>query len=167
MILHKISVVLLVGLLSCNAEHNDKAVITFEENRPVEKIRLKDLNEQNVNLEKYRGKTVFINFWATWCKPCIEEMPSIANAQNILFDKGVIFVLASGESTEEINTFRNTHDYKFNYIRIDNSEELGIQALPATFIFNPDGKLVFSETGSRKWDNKSNIDLIINIAKTK
>lgn len=167
MIPRKISVVLLVGLLSCNGDNSDKAVITIEANNPIEKLRITDLDGQWINLDKYKGKTVFINFWAGWCRPCIEEMPSIANAQNILIKKEVIFLLASGESAEEINAFRNTHDYKFNYIRIENSEELGIQALPTTFIFNPDGKLVFSETGSRQWDDKKNIDLIINFAKTK
>lgn len=166
-IFRKTAVVLLFSLLGCNRGNNDKAPVIIKEDRPVEKIRLKDLNDQPVNLEKYKGKTVFISFWATWCRPCIEEMPSIANAQKILIEKGVIFLLASGESAEEINAFRNAHDYKFNYIRIENSEESGIQALPTTYIFNPEGKLVFSEMGSRKWDDKNNIDLIINIAKTK
>lgn len=166
-IFRKTAVVLLFSLSGCNTGNNDKAPVIIKEERPVEKIRLKDLNDQPVNLDKYKGKTVFINFWATWCRPCIEEMPSIANAQKILTDTDVIFLLASGESAEEINAFRNAHDYKFNYIRIKNSEESGIQALPTTYIFNPAGKLVFSETGSRKWDDKNNIDLIINIAKTK
>lgn len=166
-IFRKTAVVLLFSLSGCNTGNNDKAPVIIKEERPVEKIRLKDLNDQPVNLDKYKGKTVFINFWATWCRPCIEEMSSIANAQKILTDTDVIFLLASGESAEEINAFRNAHDYKFNYIRIKNSEESGIQALPTTYIFNPAGKLVFSETGSRKWDDKNNIDLIINIAKTK
>lgn len=166
-IFRKTAVVLLFSLSGCNTGNNDKAPVIIKEERPVEKIRLKDLNDQPVNLDKYKGKTVFINFWATWCRPCIEEMPSIANAQKILTDTDVIFLLASGESAEEINAFRNAHDYKFNYIRIKNSEESGIQALPTTYIFNSEGKLVFSEMGSRNWDDKNNIDLIINIAKTK
>ena len=166
-IFRKTAVVLLFSLSGCNTGNNDKAPVIIKEERPVEKIRLKDLNDQPVNLDKYKGKTVFINFWATWCRPCIEEMPSIANAQKILTDTDVIFLLASGESAEEINAFRNAHDYKFNYIRIKNSEESGIQALPTTYIFNPEGKLVFSEMGSRNWDDKNNIDLLINIAKTK
>lgn len=166
-VIRKISFVFLFGFLGCNEVDKDKSVTAIETDRPTDKIRLKDLNEQPINLKKYRGKTVFINFWATWCKPCIEEMPSIANAQIILLEKEVIFLLASGESAEEINSFRNNHNYKFNYIRIENSEESGIQALPTTFIFNAEGKLVFSEMGYRKWDDKSNIDLIMNIAKTK
>ena len=163
--IRKISFVFLFGFLGCNGVDKDKSVTAIETDRPTDKIRLKDLNEQPINLEKYRGKTVFINFWATWCKPCIEEMSSIEKAQKILLEKEVIFLMASGESAVEINAFRNTHGYKFNYNRIENSEELGIEALPATFIFNPDGKLVFSESGSRKWDNADNINMILKISK--
>ena len=164
-IIRKISVVFLFGFLSCNGVDKSKSVTAIDKDRPFNIIRLKELNEQPINLEKYKGKTIVINFWATWCKPCLEEMPSIAKAQNILLEKEVIFLMASGESTEEINAFRNTHDYKFNYARIENSEESGIQALPATFIFTPDGKLVFSETGARKWDKADNINMILKIAK--
>ena len=161
----KISVALLFGIIGCNGEDKDKSASPVKLDRVIDKIRLKDLNEQSINLEQYKGKTLFINFWATWCKPCIEEMPSIEKAQNILRDKDVVFLLASGESVEEIEDFRVNHDYKFNYVRIENSEELNIHALPTTFIFDPEGNLVFSEMGDRKWDDKNNIDMILKIAK--
>ena len=72
--------------------------------------------------------------------------------------------MASGESTEEIEAFRKTRAYDFNYALIENSEELGIQALPTTYIFNTEGELVFSEPGYRNWNEKDNIDLIRKIA---
>lgn len=164
-IISKIIVVLLLGIVGCNGTDKDKPVVTVGTEQQIYKIRLKDLDEQIINLQKYKGKTIFINFWATWCRPCIEEMPSIEKAQHILRNEEVVFLLASGESAEEINAFRNTHDYKFNYIRIENSEELGIQVLPTTYIFNSEGELVFSESGSRKWNEKNNIDMIFKIAK--
>jgi len=159
-VIWKISIVLLFGIFACKGGDKDKPVSHTGKDREIDKIRLKDLNGQPINLEKYKGKTIFLNFWATWCKPCIEEMPTIEKAQNILQNEEVIFLLASGESAEEINVFQNAHDYKFNYARIENSEELNIQTLPTTFIFNPKGELVFSETGYRKWDEKNNIDMI-------
>jgi len=159
-IIRKISVALLFGIFGCNGEDNNKSVSHTGKDREIDKIRLIDLNEQPINLEKYKGKTIFLNFWATWCKPCIEEMPTIEKAQNILWKEDVVFLLASGESAEEIDAFRNAHDYEFNYVRIENSEELNIQTLPTTFIFDPEGKLVFSEMGYRKWDEKNNIEMI-------
>jgi len=159
-IIRKISIALLFGIFACKGGAKDKSASHTLKDREIDKIRLKDLNGEPIRLEKYKGKTIFINFWATWCKPCIEEMPTIEKAQNILQNEEVIFLLASGETAEEINVFRNTHDYVFNYARIENSEELNIQTLPTTFIFNPEGKLIFSEMGYRKWDEKNNIDMI-------
>jgi len=162
-IFRKISVVLLVGFLSCNGVDRDKSVTIIEKDRPFDKIRLKELNEQPVNLEKYKGKTIFINFWATWCKPCIEEMPTIEKAQTILNKEDIVFLMASSESAEEIDAFRKAKNFNFNYLQVLNSEELNIQGLPTTFIFNKDGKLVFSESGYRKWDEKNNIDMLLKI----
>ena len=142
--------VLLFGLLGCNGESKDKTIPVIRQDREFDKVKLTDLKRRPIELKQYEGKTVFINFWATWCKPCIEEMPSIEKVQNILKNEDLVFFLASGESAEEIDAFRNAHDYKFNYARIENSEELGIQVLPTTFIFNPEGKLVFSDAGNRK-----------------
>ena len=159
--------VLLFGLLGCNGESKDKTVPVIRQDREFDKVKLTDLKRRPIDLKQYEGKTVFINFWATWCKPCIEEMPSIEKVQNIMKNEDLVFLLASGESAEEIDAFRNAHDYKFNYARIENSEELGIQVLPTTFIFNPEGKLVFSEAGNRKWDDKNNIDMILKIANKK
>ena len=162
-IIRKISIVLLFGLLSCNGVDKSKSVTAIEKDRPFDIIRLKELNEQPVNLEKYKGKTVFINFWATWCKPCIEEMPTIEKAQTILNKEDIVFLIASGESAEEIDAFRKAHNFHFNYLQVQNSEELNIQGLPTTFIFNKDGKQVFSESGYRKWDEKNNIDMLLKI----
>ncbi len=161
-ILHKIGAVLVFGLFACNAGDKPQT-ITYKVKDDLKKISLTDMDQQPIELEKYKGKTIFINFWATWCKPCIKEMPSIANAQNILLDEKIVFLLASNESTEQIEDFRISHDYKFNYARIENSEELNIQALPTTFIFNPEGTLVFSEAGDRKWDDSTNINMLLKI----
>lgn len=124
-----------------------------------------DLKGQLIHLENYKGKTVFINFWATWCKPCVEEMPSIEKAQAMMNDKEIVFLLASSESIEEIKTFSINHNYKLKYMHLENGESLNIQALPTTFIINPKGDLVFSEMGSRNWDETANVNLIKSIMK--
>lgn len=161
---YKIIIVLLFGILGCAENSKDQPLSATVKEREIDKIQLKDLNDQPINLSNYKGKTIFINFWATWCKSCIVEMPSIERAQNKLGNQGVVFLLASNESAEEIKAFTINHDYKLNFIRIENSEALNIQALPATFIFSREGKLVFSEVGYRTWDDKNNIDMISKIA---
>ena len=155
----------MIGIIGCNNREKENPDSSVRLPREIDKIRLTALDGDTISLNQYQGKTIFINFWATWCKPCLKEMPSIEEAQNILQDEKIIFLMASGESAEQIKDFNTDHDYKFNYVRIENSEEMNVQALPTTFIFNPEGNLVFSETGFRKWDEKNNIDLILKIAK--
>lgn len=127
------------------------------------KVRLTELNGEVINLSQYEGKTVFINFWATWCGPCIQEMPTIQKAQTLMKDKDVVFLLASNEEPNQIERFAKKHDYNFHYVQLNNMEELKIPALPTTFIFNSDGALKFSETGTRAWDEPANIELISKI----
>ena len=160
-----ILIILFIGIIGCNNRTSEKQNSSSEVIREIDKIRLMDLNGQSHSLKQYLVKTIFINFWATWCKPCIQEMPSIKEMQNILQNENIIFLMASNESPEQIEEFINTRDYKFNFVRIENSEEMNVQALPTTFIFNKKGELLFSETGFRKWNEKNNIDLILKIAK--
>lgn len=165
MSIHKIGFILLTGLLGCNQVNKPIASSDTDKNSEITKIKLVDFNGQLIHLEQYRGKTVFINFWATWCKPCVEEMPSIQKAQALFNDKEIIFLLASSESIEEIKAFSSNHNYNFNYVHLDKAETLNLQALPTTFIIGPKGSLVFSEMGFRNWDEPSNINLIKNITK--
>ena len=90
-------------------------------------------------------------------------MPSIERVQSNMNEKEIIFLLASSEPIEEIMEFSKTHKYKFRYVHLENGETLNIHPLPTTFIINPKGNLVFSEMGSRYWDEKDNINLIKNI----
>lgn len=161
----KMAVKLLIILCGCQEANKGKPVAAEANSMVISKIQLRDTNDQPVNWNQFKGKTVFINFWATWCKPCTEEMPSIEKAQSILQNEEVVFLLASGETAVETQDFRANHSYPFNYVRIENLEELNIQALPTTFIFNPKGDLVFSEMGSRNWADSNNINMLLKIAK--
>ena len=125
-------------------------------------VKFKDMENKNIDLKLDSGKIVFINFWATWCGPCIVEMPSIERAQNALHDKDVVFYLASSESLEEIAKFNKTHSYNFNYVRVENSDELSINVLPTTYIYDQSGKLAYSQIGMMEWDSKDNLNLILN-----
>ncbi len=156
------SLSLVLLFIGCKEVNKDKPV-TILPDTTFEKVKLADLKSNSFNLKQYEGKTIFLNFWATWCKPCIAEMPTIEKAQHILNKEEVVFLIASSEEIEEIDAFRKAHNFNFNYCQIQNSEELGIQGLPTTYIFNSEGKLAFSESGYRKWDEKTNIDMILKI----
>ena len=90
-------------------------------------------------------------------------MPTINSAQRMFKDNDVVFLFASNEEIDRINAFSTKHSYEFRYVKLENMEELKIQALPTTFIFDSDGELKFSETGFRMWDEPANINLITKI----
>ena len=160
-----ITVLLICGIMSCKDKVKNSPVASGK--IEIDRVKLTDMNSKPIDMGQSHGKTLFINFWATWCKPCLEEMPSIKKAKDILKNENIVFLLASDETAEQILQFEKEHNYGFNYVRVQNPEELNVMALPTTFIFNPDGKLVFNEMGYRQWDDKNNIDLILNIEKSK
>jgi thiol-disulfide isomerase/thioredoxin len=149
---------------SDSKKQESKSISSFQ--AEIEKIKLTSLKGMPIDMKQYNGKTVFINFWATWCKPCIEEMPTIKKAMDLFKDEKIEFLFASDESTGDIQAFETEHRYGFNYTRAVNMEGLNIIGLPTTFIFDKDGKQVFSEMGYGKWDDKANIDLLLKIAKS-
>ena len=78
----KLALILLSVLLSCSEKSGNESAHEQIAVSETQKVKLKDLNGQSIDLGQYKGKTIFINFWATWCKPCIQEMPTINNAQS-------------------------------------------------------------------------------------
>lgn len=126
----------------------------------LDKIELQTLDGTPIDMDDFKNKTVFINFWATWCKPCIQEMPTIAKAQELLKDKNVVFLFPSNESVDLIEGFKERRSFDFNYVQVQNLEALNIMALPTTYIFNPKGELIFSEAGFRDWSTEENLALI-------
>jgi len=126
-------------------------------------VRLTDLAGNAIDVTQFKNKTVLINFWATWCKPCLQEMPSLANAQNQLKDEPIVFLFASNETLQRITRFKDKQKFEFNYLHLNNLEALNIQALPTTFIFDQNGDLKFSEAGFRDWTSSESIEIITKI----
>ena len=75
--MREIFLLLLVGFIGCKEPAKEREPVTVQEEQVIANVQLTDLQDQSINLDQYKGKTVFINFWATWCKPCIQEIPSI------------------------------------------------------------------------------------------
>lgn len=154
--------VVMLLLMACSS--NSEKSREKENGIGLNAISLVNLSGEEIDMNDFKNKTVFINFWATWCKPCLQEMPGIERAQELLKDKDVVFLLASNESIEQIESFKANKRFNFEYVQVQNIESLNIQAIPATFIFNPQGELIFSEVGFRVWDAPENIRVITNSA---
>ncbi len=155
----------LIAFLSCNEAAETKNTVLQKQAIEPATIQLEDLNGGVIDMQQYKGKVLFVNFWATWCKPCVGEMPTIAAVISKMKDQHIEFLFASDEGIDQIADFKSSHDYPFNYVQAKNMAELNIMALPTTYIFDKNGKLVFNEVGTRNWADKENIDLLLNLSK--
>jgi thiol-disulfide isomerase/thioredoxin len=123
---------------------------------------LRTLDGRETTLSEFRDKVVFINLWATWCMPCVAEMPNIQSLYDSLKSERVAFLLISNEPKETVKKFLN--DKKFTFPVYLCNKELPIvfktMGIPATFILSRDGSVVFKEVGSAKWDDVSSLNFL-------
>lgn len=129
-----------------------------------DRIELRDLEDHIMDLSQHRGKTIILNVWATWCKPCIAEMPSLEAMQDQLSSDKYVLLLASNEPLEKIRRFKQKYSFDFNYVYLKTSpESLGVYSLPTTFILNDEGELIITETGSKDWSTETSIQEITHL----
>ena len=144
----------LILFFGCNTN-----ISKIEKLSDIESLQLKtslvDLKNQKVDLSSYKGKKIIINYWATWCKPCITEMPGITRAQEILKNYNYTFLLVSDERISKISKFKNDKKYNFNFLKsIGSNETLGIYSLPTAYVFNEKGVKIETFVGKIVWDSE-------------
>ncbi len=123
------------------------------------KTSLVDLNQNKVNLTSFEGKKIVLNYWATWCGPCIKEMPELKRAEEILQNYNYTFLLISDETISKITEFKNEKKIEFNFLKSVNSNEInGIYSLPTTYIFDENGKKVETFVGVVAWGSQQIIN---------
>ena len=147
-----------VLLLGCNTGITNNKNVSDLESLQL-KTSFEDLYENNLDLSVYKGKRIVINYWATWCGPCIKEMPSIKRAEEILEDYGYIFLLVSDETISKISKFKNDRNFEFNFLKsIESYETLGIYSMPTSYIFDENGKIIETIVGAIEWDSEEMIN---------
>ena len=129
----------------------------------LESLQLKtsfvDLYENNLDLSVYKKGKIVVSYWATWCAPCIKEMPSIKNAEKILEDYDYTFLLVSDETVDKISKFKNEFNFDLNFLKSNKSfETLGIFAMPTSYIFDENGQLIETIVGAIQWDSEEMIN---------
>ena len=117
---------------------------------------LKTANGAEINIEEeFKDQVVFVNFWATWCPPCIAEMPTIEKLYQKYKDK-IGFAMISNEDIGMIEDFRNRNKYTFPVyqIEMDIPEIFNLSVIPATFIISPDRKIILKHVGGADWSHE-------------
>ncbi len=117
--------------------------------------KISNLQGEDFNLGDFKGKVIFLNFWATWCPPCRAEMPGIQELYNDYKDK-VSFILVSNETPGKIIPFLNSKSFNLPvYTPLYQTPQIfESNSIPTTFIISKDGKIVLKDTGAKKWDGQ-------------
>lgn len=116
---------------------------------PAQAMHLTDLQGKTHTLESYRGKWVVLNAWATWCAPCIKEMPELEALSHARSDVVVLGLAADGENVQRLRQFATALRVTYPIIAGDEKkmQEFKVRAYPTTLLFNPQGKLVLTRLG--------------------
>lgn len=138
-------------------------VVAVEEQKTLSDFqwRLVDLEGNTSNFESYEGKVVLVNFWATWCPPCIAELPSLVKLHNDFGDK-VAFVFVANDEVGKVSQFLEKKDLQLPvYFETSRTPEVLVsKSIPATYILSKSGKVVVAEKGAANWNSKATRNLL-------
>lgn len=132
--------------------------VKSEEDREVLKDwNWKLLNEEGqvIDFNAYRGKKILLNFWATWCPPCIAEMPSLQELHNDYKDE-VVFLFVTQDEEEALQKFLQKGGYDLPIYRPYSNppELLRSNSLPTTFLINEQGEILIRKVGAADWNSE-------------
>lgn len=118
--------------------------------------QLVDATGKTASLEAYKGKIVFINFWATWCPPCIAEMPSMQKIYVDYQDK-MVFLFVTTDSFKKANAFMIKENLTLPvYQSVTNPPiEMESSTIPATYLIDKHGNIVLAKIGTANWNSDS------------
>lgn len=123
-----------------------------------------DLEGNTVPFENLKGKVVFMNIWATWCPPCIAEMPNIQSLYKKVNKDRIAFVMLSVDKAgiDKVRKFnvRKGYDFPVYLAQTQMPQEFSANVIPTTFIINPEGEIVSKQEGMAEYDTKEVRDFL-------
>ncbi len=135
--------------------------------KPVQDFILTEENGLQKKLSEYRGNVVILSFWASWCGPCLAELPTFAEIDRKFHEKGLRVIPINVDDGTEGRLFakdfwpkKNIPFVTFYDVNKDLANQFEVDMLPSTFVIDRQGRLVFSSAGASDWSSSETQDLI-------
>ena len=127
---------------------------------------LTDLDGNKVSLKDIKGKSVYLNFWATWCPPCKREMPEIEKIYQQYKDQGlVVLAVDLGEDSTTVRNFMTQNNYNFTVLLDSNQNvatQYSITAIPTSYFIDKEGNIIAKKVGALSADEmKANVQSLL------
>jgi thiol-disulfide isomerase/thioredoxin len=124
------------------------------------------LDGQTTDLKNFRGKVVFLNFWATWCGDCAQELASIHDLEEKVRGEPVAFVLVSNEGPLRVRRFLSRLPFApTSYVTHDKPPQVfATFELPTTYVINADGTIVYRHLGGARWNQEACVKFLRELA---
>lgn len=147
---------LVATVISADAvdEEDQVAVANYDWN-------LVDMSGNRINLKSLKGQVVIINVWATWCPPCVAELPRFVELYADYREK-VTFAFVANDEREKVEAFLDKKGYQLPvYFQASTAPvEMQSSSIPVTFILSKQGKIVVDKTGAANWNSEYVRDLL-------
>ncbi len=147
-----------------DTDHFAKLGVTRIDPREADDFKLRSLDGKTVRLSDMRGKVVLLNFWATWCGPCVMEVNDIDLLHDTLGGEDfAVMAVSVGEDGKKVSRFMERAGIDFPvYLDTDTSvaRKYQVRGIPTTYIVDPKGFLVGSVVGPREWGGDDSIALM-------
>lgn len=144
-----LALVLPVGNLLANADRE-----------PAKKFSLNDLTGEQIALEDFQGQVLLVNFWATWCPPCVHELPSIQALKDHFSDQSFeVLALNMGERGKDIENFLKAFETKLDFPILLNADlnvakNWNVRAMPTSLFIDKNGDIAETYVGPRDWNSE-------------
>ncbi len=139
----------------------------IESRTPVEAFELTDLDGRQHSSSEFSGHVVILSFWASWCAPCLVELPTFAELMKRFGERGLRIVPVNVDEGDEGKTFSRDFwkNKGFQFPNLFDAEKnlaakLGVDTLPATFVLDKKSRIVFTGVGANDWANPQTLEIV-------
>lgn len=131
-------------------------------------MELEDLAGNSVAATQFKGGVLILNFWATWCAPCVAEMPSLIRLHAATADLGVNMVCVTEEQADVVSRFIEKRGVSAPIYRLAQAppDQFKSRSIPATFILDKKGMIALRHIGAANWDDESVVNFVRGLAAT-